>query len=318
MAKPRNINPDTREKTLPAFLKINDLQRMLIYLDQQNHNNLTTIPNEYSSLYKSNLEYLDSQVRRLNTVYLQNMDTLTVNLTTEDYLEASGQIIAIQKGYLEALTRTNYLFEPAFMELAHYFPGKSGWSTLMAEMKTVFQNSLRAEQRLDTEEFGNQLIDSYIKETDSLIAHENFTDAVLMLESAEIVCEAISDDDCGLSVFHRLSLSKYGIYDSYISVARSAIAAGNLNLTYKYLLMARDFQKNNSNLIITAGQVNSDLEQLAWLFLEAGRGKDYNHLTDENLECLDKAWDIYQMINVHDFDHIISRLLQKYNYDQID
>jgi len=185
----------------------------------------------------------------------------------------------------------------------------------MAEMKPVFENPDLSQNRLDTDKFGALLIKSYIRETDSLIKYENFTDAVLMLESAEVVCDAINDNECGLNVFHRLSLSKYGIYDSYISVARSSIANGNLNFAYKYLMMAREFQQTNSNLIITAGQVNADLEQLAWLFLEAGKGSDYNHLTEENLEYLDKAWDIYQLINVHDFDHIISRLLQKYNYE---
>lgn len=315
MNKPRTINPDTRENTLPAFLKIHDLQRLLEYLNRQDHSRLTDIPLQYANEYKSNIGFLDSQVRRLTTVFYQNMDTLTVCLNSEDYLAASSQIIAIQKGYLRALTRANYLFEPVFMEMAHYFPRPDGWSLLMNEMKNLFKNSVTTRERIHPEDFGKLLIDSYIQETDSLIASENFTDAVLMLESAEIACEDMSDDDCGLDVFRRLSLSKYGIYDSYISVARSAIEAGNLNLAYKYLLMARDFQKTNSNLIITAGQVNSDLEKLAWLLLDAGRGTDYSHLTEENLAYLDKAWDIYQMINVHDFDHIITRLLQKYNYE---
>lgn len=313
--KTTDINPDTRENTLSAFLRIHDVQRLLMLLNRQNHDNLTAIPLEYSSAYTQNLDFLDSQARRLSTVFLQNMDTLTFHLSENDYLKASEQIIAIQKGYLGALSRTNYLYEPVFMELASFFSGKNGWSILMDEMKPIFENPDLTHDRLDANKFGTLLIKSYIRETDSLIKHENFTDAVLMLESAEAVCDAINDNECGLNVFHRLSLSKYGIYDSYISVARSSISYGNLNLAYKYLMMAREFQQSNSNLIITAGQVNADLEQLAWLFLEAGKGKDYNHLTEENLEYLDKAWDIYQLINVHDFDHIISRLLQKYNYE---
>lgn len=315
MNKPRSINPDTRENTLTAFCKIHDLQRLLTYLNRQDHSRLTDIPLHYASEFKSNVEFLDSQVRRLTTIFYQNMDTLTISLNSDDYLAAATQIIEIQKGYLKALTRANYLFEPVFMAMAHYFPRPDGWSALMDEMKSLYKNDATTRQRIQPEVFGKLLISSYIKETDSLIAGENFTDAVLMLESAEIACEDMSDDDCGLNVFHRLSLSKYGIYDSYISVARSAIEAGNLNLAYKYLLMARDFQKNNSNLIITAGQVNTDLEKLAQLLLDVGRGTDYSHLTDENLEYLDKAWEIYQMINVHDFDHIITRLLQKYNYE---
>lgn len=312
ITKPLDINPDTRENTLNAFLKIYDLQRLMEFLNQQNHNTIFTIPPQYSQLYSSNLTYLDSQLRRLNTVFLQNMDTLSVSLNSEDYLEASTQIIAIQKGYLEALTRTNYLYEPVFTQMAHYFPSRTGWNLLITTMKDIFSNEATTSKRFHAEEFGSLLIDSYIRETDSLIHHQNFTDAVLMLESAEIVCDAISDNDCGLSVFNRLSISKYGIYDSYIAVARSAITAGNLHLAYKYLMMARNYQQSNSHLIITSGQVNSDLEQLAWLFLQASRGKDYNHLTQENLECLEKAHEIYQLINVHDFDHFILRLLHKY------
>lgn len=310
LTKAAEINPDEKPNVLPAFFKIYDLKRFRKMM-QENYPGLN-IPEEYDVHFRDNLKKIDIQVRRLETIFAQNTDTLSLSFSTNDLVIASDVIIKMQNNYLEALRKSNYLFEPVYLQITDFFCSAKDWMNLGDELhKMASENTAPEIFEGLLADLNSQLYQSYTTEAELQIANENYTVALLFLNNAETLCSIHPDTDCELFTFHKLSQSKYGIYDSYLSVANSASNANNPELAYKYLKLAKAFQQKNNNLILTSGVVDINLENLAWVLLNKGNNQLKEGTPEEALNSFVAAQEIYQLINVHTYDDLLEKQIGK-------
>jgi hypothetical protein len=310
LEKARQTNPDQQNDVLGNYLKIYDLNRFGEML--ASNTGTIHIPDFYDESYHQNLRNLDSGLRRLNTVFVQNIDTLDFTFSEAEMINASEIVLQLYGSYMEKMKNTNHLFEPVYLEVTDFLGSAEDLEKLENAVKQTFFAD-PAEQNTDALmlEFRQLMYQAFLEEAEMFIENQAFNEALLMLGSAETLCMKNPDMECELYTFHKLSQAKYGIYDSYMSVAASALEANNAELAYKYLLLAKDFQHENNNLIISSGAVDVSLENLAWRFLETGQNKLKQGNDQEALTAYVHAQDIYSMVNVDNYNELIEKQISK-------
>jgi hypothetical protein len=311
LKKAQQIAINDTSPVLANFIKIYDLQRF--YELFKNRPDTIFIPEHYRMQQKEMETKFSSELRRLSYLFDNTMDGKS--LTPENiHAVETPALLQIQQEYLNAMNSTSHLLEPVYMQVINFFDGQPGWNHFKTNfIERFFENNKEEDGRKVLPILAARLYEDYISNALTLMNQEAYIEAVIFLNSAKTLCHNLAEFDCELYTFHQLSTAKYGIYDSYISVATSAQKAGSTSLAYTYLMMARQFQKNNNNLIISSGVVDKALARLAWQFIEEGNLLKQSDNQIQSLECFVNAKDIYMLIgesqHIDYIDKQIARLL---------
>ncbi len=309
--KTQRYEIDDTSPLLADYIRIYDLKRFHKLF--KNRPDSIRIPDHYQFSQAEMEIQFESQLRRLNHLFERNVkNSATLEEAT---LSTETQVmLQLQQEYLQAMNSTSHLLEPVYLRVLNFFDTQAGWD----DFKSKFIESFSANE---ADENGrrlavlltNRLYEDYIFNAERQMEKQAFIEAVIFLNSAKTLCSNLPEFDCDLYTFHKLSTAKYGIYDSYISVAASAQKAGSTSLAYTYLMMARQFQKNNNNLIITSGVVDKALSRLAWQFVEEGNSQKQAENDAQSLDSFVNAKDIYMLIGEDDhleyIDKQIARLI---------
>lgn len=311
LKKAQQIAISDTGSVLANFIKIYDLKRFYEFFESRP--DALVIPDHYSMPQKETETKFASELRRLNYLFENSLNSS--RLTPENIrLSETSALLQIQQEYLQAMNGTSHLLEPVYMQVINFFDDQSGWMDFKTNfVDRFFGNNNGHVGREIISILTARLYEDYMNNAGLLMKEEAFIEAVIYLNSAQTLCSNLAEFDCELFTFHQLSSAKYGIYDSYISVATSAQKAGSTSLAYTYLMMARQFQKKNNNLIITSGTVDKALSQLAWQFIEEGNSHKQSDNTTQSLECFVNAKDIYRLIgesrHIDYIDKQIARLI---------
>lgn len=219
--------------------------------------------------------------------------------------------------YLQKLKTTHYLYEPQYLAIANFLATDAD----LANMNDLLSQLLMGHLSESTQLSQNKAIDedlyrAYVSVSETMMKNENYNEALLMLGNAQTLCNAHPHDDCELYLFHELSKARYGIYDSYLKVAATALKANNSQMSLKYLLLARDFQKNNNNLILSSGAVDRALDELAWHTLQLAGDRQQQQKNQQALDDYLCAQQIYQLRGIEKYDDVIERNIQKLTSQQ--
>lgn len=310
LEKANQTNPDQQNDVLGNYLKIYDLNRFEEMLASKT--SVLHIPDFYDETCQQNLKTLNSGLRRLNTVFVQNLDTLDFTFSKAEMIRASEIVLQLQINYLEEMKSSSHLYEPVYLEVMDFLGSAGDLEKMENALKQTFFAKPTEQNLTDIMlEFRQILYQAFLEAAEVFMNNEAFNEALLMLGSAETLCMRNPDMECELYTFHKLSQAKYGIYDSYMSVAASAEDANNPELAYKYLMLAKDFQNNNNNLIISSGAVDLSLENLAWRFLDAGQNNLKQGNEQEALTAYVNAQDIYRLVDVQAYNELIEKQITK-------
>lgn len=310
LQKSTKINPETKDSLLSVFFEISDLIRFNTILEK---NEITfDLPEFYSAHFYENQRKLNSNLRRLQTLFGQNADTLPRGMTTQEMDAAAKTIIAMQKKYMSRMKSSNHLFEPVYLLVANFYSTPDDWAMQEKSLRKLLPSQSSAEfEDQEIKSLCKTLYTNFINEADSLIAKEKYIEAALMIENATTFCKLYPDNQCEILTFNKQAQAKYGIYDSYLQVAFSAMEMGKLDFAQKYIFMARDFQMANSNTIISAAKIDQYLEKLAWSFFESAR--DFYDLNDYQQAYKDyvNAREIYDLIEINTYDELIDKQIKR-------
>lgn len=310
LEKAGQVNPDTRDSVLAVFVEIYDLSRFRDALNRFEPQ--FDVPEKYAGEMQQNRKALDAHLRRLHTIFTQNIDTLRPQLTQQQYDLAAETLITLQKDYLRAMSHTSHFYEPVFLEVTGFFENKDGWNHLDEALENeFFPKTGNYDTETSVADFVYTLQRHYTNECDSLIKNEQFTEADLFATSARTFCEVHPDLDCDIATFNRLAQTRYGIFDSYLRVAHSAMENNNPDFSYQYLRLARDFQQRNSSYIISPAAVDQALEKLAWKYVEAGEAFYDNEKYAEALPNYVSAQEIYHEIGGSRYLDFIHQQIEK-------
>lgn len=307
------INPDSKQRLLSTFLEIYDLERFCSNLNNQAWAIRKNIPESYEKTLKRNTKKLRADLRRLHTIFTGNLDTLTFDPGLKEYEYAAEMLINIQQAYLKAVEKTHYYYEPVYLRMATFFSHPENWKDLSEKIDRRFP----AVPELATSNvLASCFYQAYVRTADRLISGENFNEALLMLRNAESLCEAESGLDCDLDIYHRLSRSTYGIYDSYLRIAHSAMESGKPDMAFQYLMQALKFQQDNSRFIIMQGDVDNALEELAWNYFSLGREYLNNENQAEAFHHLSRSKTIYKELGIETYLGVIEKKIADINFLQ--
>jgi hypothetical protein len=307
--KADRLNIEESDNILSDFLKIYDLQRFQQLL--QGYPSHLNIPDVYRFDFEEKQLLLESQIRRLNNLLFQKTDTPAL-ISPDTFSEGCIALIKLQNNYLRAMAQTNHLLEPVYLKVINFFETPSGWDNFKKEFISAFGNKfLNDAASREITNIHRRIYENYMISSDSLMQNEAFIEAVIFLNNAKTLCNYLPEFDCELFTFHKLSQAKYGIYDSYLSVAESAQNAGSNSLAYTYLAKARHFQVQNNHLIITSGTVDKALSRLAWKFVEEGNIYYKAENPSLALENFINAKDIYTMIGENEHSGFIEKQISR-------
>lgn len=311
--KAEKIDPENAGALLPNYFKIYDLERYLAMVENNLENIPFEVPAEHVEFLGDNLKKLDSHRRRLNTLFIQTLNASVVVFDNMMLERAAEVLIGMQLDYLEELKNQSFFYEPMYQTLAGFFVTDSSVKILSEKLNWHFNfsNPIANSSRSLDESFKNILLETYISIADSLILQEKFHEVVVLLESAQTICNSIQSIDCELLIFNKLSISKWGIYDAYIRVAQSAIETDNLDMGRNYLKMASGFQSSNKSFIATNGFTLVEFEKLAWEYFQQGNTKFKSGQFQQALSGYTNAQQIYRALNISIYDEIIERKIDK-------
>jgi len=105
--------------------------------------------------------------------------------------------------------------------------------------------------RHETEGFLDFLCDSEIVRARDAMKDGRFLDALNILNEVEQMCSLIRMWECPEELFQNISAAHYGMYQSYLSVARRAYLSSNYSFAVSYVESALEYRNQNRDYIIT-------------------------------------------------------------------
>jgi len=314
LQKSIHLDPENPDSLLSTFFKIYDLKRFNEILAL---NEITIeIPASYYQNFRENLRGFNSNLRRLETLFTQNADTLEIVVSNDDLQAATKTIINLQYNYLSLMNNSNHLFEPVFLMVTNFYVSPDDWAMQEIDLRNALFAKVPLEIANQTiQDFGRMLYNQYITEADTLITYEKFVAAALMVENATTLCKINPETDCEILTFNKTAQTKYGIFDAYLRVASSAMEKGILDYALKYLLLAKEFQSQNCNILLSSGPVENSLEKLAWKYFENARELCEAENYGEAFDRFASARELYDMIEINTYNDLIDKQMKKCIFD---
>ena len=306
LKKAETIDPENTDNLLSCLVRIYDLERYVALTYRMLKRIDFEVPEQRALFVGENLRKLESQLRRLNTLLAQRVATGGTDGKQQILSGAAGVLSQLQLDYLHELGRQTFYFDSVYRLFATFFTGEYPPKGFSEKMEDVLGLPAKIQR-----EFWSMATDIYVVRADSLIAVEKYHEAVVLLESAGSVCGFTHDEDGGLTIYHKLSTAKWGVYDAYLRVAQTAMDAANTVMAARYLGKAADYQKANSEFIATEGFTLDAYEKLAWVCFQQGETGFKNEDYSQALAGYSSALRIYQMLNISDYDEVLLRKIEK-------
>ncbi|MCK4677703.1 MAG: hypothetical protein KAT48_06200 [Bacteroidales bacterium] len=95
------------------------------------------------------------------------------------------------------------------------------------------------------------IYDAWLEQADSSIFHQKYNDALVILQNAENFCHQSPYTFCDHNLFQKQAQAKYGLYDSFLTVATKALQSGNSQMAANFINRAYAYQKSNKEFIIS-------------------------------------------------------------------
>ena len=305
LEKARKTDPENSENIFSCFLKVCDLERYVKLTHEMLDNIGFEIPQQHTVFLQDNLKKLNSRLRRFNTLMAQKAAKSVAVANKQMLAAATDTLVALQLGYLHELDRQTFYFDSVYRRLATFFDAEHSPEDFDVKANGVFEGSVNLKL------FWEILTDSYIRSADSLMSLEKYHEAVVLLKSAESACGFTGDENGALTVYHKLSTAKWGIYDAYLRVAQKAMDAGNTDMAGRYIKKAETFQQANQGFIVTNGYTLDAYEKLAWLCFEQGDIKFGEENFLKALSDYSEALQIYRMLKINRYDDVLKRKIEK-------
>ncbi len=124
---------------------------------------------------------------------------------------------------------------------------------------------------------------------------QKYNEAIDVLEKCVVFCDSIPGYTCDDKHVKGLASARFGIYQSYLSVAQKAIDNGKYELAEIYISDARNYQKTYKNFIINDAEALSKLEKIMLAFVAKGDTLIARMQYEKGLMNLEKAKNISEV-----------------------
>ena len=247
----RNVDLKYIEKDIKK-LKINDYK---VSLNLQAYDPIKLL------LQYNHLLAIVTQKRELMDQKMGNLDQFYYTQAKEK-MKTGDEKTALE--FYQQSIEVNPYFSPSVYEMAHlnykqkrYIESFSKLSHLLNDLKP---NTETKKQAIDLAYLS---YDSVMSICLSLNNDENYNKSIGLLYKTKAFCDSTQYIKCDQRIDQYISRAIYGLYSSYLSIARASLNKGRLDMCKDYMLMANAFRENNSEKLIgkysEANEITSDL-----------------------------------------------------------
>lgn len=218
------------------------------------------------------------EIGRNTNTYLRREFSQILKYTNRIYLTQKEDDLALD--YVQGITAfIDGSTGPGFA--AVHFVGRLSDADYM---KTEFERNARTFRQLSklispnlakdqaSRKFLSMIYHAMLLKAGDYITAVDYNKAIVLYENADRFCRAFDEIECRDDASFQIAKARQGLFGFYLSVAGKAIEMQRPDIAESYVFQARDYQRRNSNLIISDEQVMITLIELfdAYL-LEAAR-----------------------------------------------
>ncbi|NVO01783.1 MAG: hypothetical protein HXX09_03705 [Bacteroidetes bacterium] len=140
----------------------------------------------------------------------------------------------------------------------------------------------------------NSIYFSYIGNGEKMIGLEKFNEALTEYAKAKDFCNTTPGIVCNDALGKGIARAKYGIYNSFLTVAKRSFESSELELAEHYTMEAKNFQKANNNDIFSCSEADALLSQLADAYTTKGLNLNNQNNFEKALTNFTKAFGLCQ------------------------
>ena len=138
-----------------------------------------------------------------------------------------------------------------------------------------------------------------------LLAVQDYNASLELFMQADTFCIHYNKFDC--AVFeHGISLSKYGLYHSYLKVANQALDANKLSIAETFILKAKEYASLNRKYIVDDKEVDKNIKKLSKVYMELAFSYKNNSQKMQSDYYFQKADDLCKLINDEDCSKLVA------------
>ncbi len=204
------------------------------------------------------------QTRVVLDQYLSTMDYRLYTIGKKFLAEYNSDKAIL---YFEKSLKTNPFYSPSHYEIA--------------KLDFKYGNMLKSSGRITDvlnymnpgshyykliSELANKVYNEYISIADKHINNKKHNKGLETLFEAKSFCNNTREIECTQELFRKITIGKYGIYNSFLIVAVKAIESDKLHLAERYILQAKEYQSQNSEDIINANSAGIEMRRLSNIY----------------------------------------------------
>ena len=198
--------------------------------------------------------------------------------------------------FYEKSIQVNPYFSPSIYQLSKLDYQYKRYNECFLKIQHIL-NDLKPSQEIKKQsiQLAKMAYDSVMLICSSLNKEERFNQSIGILYKTKSFCDSTKYIECDSEIDHNISKAVYGLYASYLSIARASLDKGRLDMCYDYLGMAEGFRAKNTDKLIGKSTIAQNItHDLIAGLVEQSDMQYINGNQAEAIELLNKAKELCQ------------------------
>ena len=151
---------------------------------------------------------------------------------------------------LQNSIRVNPYFTAAQYQLALLDFEQKQYQKTLVKLQHLFNEMKPDEQaKAQSRKLAFQAYDSLMHICELMNQEERFNDATRILYETKSFCDSTADIQCDERLNRNITNAVYGLYASYLSIARASLDNGSVKFAQYYFEMAQDYKSRNTDIL---------------------------------------------------------------------
>lgn len=201
------------------------------------------------------MELLEHTIDQLRFQINKNLEQLDQLYYEKGLLSMGSEKYDSARYYFRKAIEYNLVFVPALTELAYLEYLRDYSDSAASRMSFVHEYTIVSpEQQVRVQEVTALILQSIKESVQRKIHMQNYVEAEQLLNYAMRICSHSTQFNCLKDMEQLMAQIKYGLYRSLNIVIDKAIENKRFEIAYIYINHSFDFQRDNSNYIITPSE----------------------------------------------------------------
>jgi hypothetical protein len=292
LQKLQSINLDNVEMVKVYDFEVKDVEKIVDDLNNKLYPEKLHLDNNDPVDFKDKFLDLIQQTRKMRFMInnmLGTIDKVYYDKGMEYY--KAGDISNALK-FMGKSTEANPYYSEAFYQTAYIYYTQKDLENAAKNISIITTKLNPDPQILKlTLKLGNDIYKDFISIAEEFMLAEKYNEALEVLAKAKEFCTASPAINCNEILQKDIAKSKYGVYNSFVTVSQEALNKDILYLAEIYIVKAKNYQKDNSTDIISSAEADDLLNQLVKGFIRQGFLFNEQLKYDSALVVLQKARD---------------------------